>query len=194
MKKRTAIAGLTAALATTALVAASATAVGGQNAQGAAPGSTARKATTVIKCDGGQLINMRSRIVNSPFTFNETGVNDQDQAVPGAGLLIRGPRKGTDTVLVTFSAESQITGGDANDWMGLETHLDGVPINPFTASGDVLAFTGEPSWNSNSMQFCTTVGRGLHKLQVFANLHDSSGSHTLHGWLDDYTVSFQRFN
>ena len=97
-------------------------------------------------------------------------------------------------MLVTFSAESQITGGDANDWMGLEVHLDGTPINPFTAAGDVLAFTGEPSWNSNSIQFCTKIGPGAHRLKVLANLHDSSGSHSLFGWLDDYTVSYLRFD
>jgi hypothetical protein len=29
---------------------------------------------------------------------------------------------------------------------------------------------------------------------VQANLHDSSGSHGLSGWLDDYTVSYLRFD
>ena len=109
---------------------------------------------------------MRSRIVNSPFTFAETGVNDADQNVPGATLAASGPSSGTDTVLVTFSAESQLTGGDASDWMGLEVHLDGVPINPFTASGDIVAFTGEPSWNANSLQFCAKLRPGSHRFQV----------------------------
>jgi hypothetical protein len=192
MDKRIAIGGLAAALVTTGVAATSATAAGKSDPQGSP--STARTTTKVIKCDGGRQINMQSRIVNSPFTFTETGTNDQDQAVPGAQLLMKGPRKGTDTVLVTFSAETQITGGDANDWMGLEVHDNGVPINPFTAAGDVVALTGEPSWNGNSLQFCTKVKPGRHLLQVFTNLHDSSGSHTLNGWLDDYTVSFQRFS
>ena len=51
--------------------------------------------------------------------------------VPRCWWRVRGV--GTDTLLITFSAETQITGGDANDWMGLEVHKDGVPINPFTA-------------------------------------------------------------
>lgn len=194
MNKRLAIGGLAAALVTSGVaVATSANAAGNHDPQGR-PSAAARTASpTVVKCDGGKVINMRSRIVNSPFMFAETGVNDQDQNVPGATLVATGPSTGTDTVLVTFSAESQLTGGDANDWMGLEVHLDGTPINPFTASGDVVAFTGEPSWNAHSLQFCTKLAPGTHRFQVTTNLHDSSGSHTLNGWLDDYTVSFTRF-
>ena len=194
MDKRIAIGGLAAVLVSTA-AATSAAAVGSDDPQGRGATRTDRAAATAtIKCDGGQLRSMKSRIGNSPFTFAETGVNDQDQAVPGTGLAMRGPARGSDTVLVTFSAESQITGGDANDWMGLEVHLDGTPINPFTASGDVLAFTGEPSWNSNSIQFCAKIQRGRHHFDVQANLHDSSGSHSLFGWLDDYTVSYLRLD
>jgi hypothetical protein len=194
MDKRIAIGGLAAVLVSTA-AATSAAAVGSDDPQGRGATRTERAAvTTPVSCDGGHLRNMRSRIVNSPFTFGETGINDQDQAVPGTGLAMKGPARGSDTVLVTFSAESQVTGGDANDWMGLEVHLDGTPINPFTASGDVLAFTGEPSWNSHSIQFCTKVRSGRHHFDVTANLHDSSGSHSLSGWLDDYTVSYLRFD
>ncbi len=196
MNKRLALSGLAAALVTSGVAAAatSATAAGSHDPQGR-PSTVARTTTpTVVKCDGGRVVNMRSRIVNSPFTFAETGVNDADQNVPGATLAASGPSSGTDTVLVTFSAESQLTGGDANDWMGLEVHLDGVPINPFTASGDIVAFTGEPSWNANSLQFCAKLRPGSHRFQVTTNLHDSSGSHSLFGWLDDYTVSFVRFD
>ena len=196
MDKRIAIGGLAAALVTTGL-ATSASAVGSHDPQGRGTAGTeasAAAATTPISCDGGRLLAMKSRIGNSPFTFAETGINDQDQAVPGTSLTLNGPAVGTDTVLVTFSAETQVTGGDANDWMGLEVHRNGTPINPFTASGDVLAFTGEPSWNSNSIQFCTRIRSGVHQFNVLANLHDSSGSHGLFGWLDDYTVSYLRFD
>jgi len=195
MDRRLAIGGLAAAALVTTTVATSAAAVGGDDPQGSRTARTeAAAATTPISCDGGALRGMKARIGNSPFTFAETGVNDQDQAVPGTGLTLSGPARGTDTVLVTFSAESQITGGDANDWMGLEVHRDGSPINPFTPAGDVLAFTGEPSWNSHSIQFCTKIRSGLHHFDVQANLHDSSGSHGLFGWLDDYTVSYLRFD
>jgi hypothetical protein len=193
MKKNLLIAGGAAALVLSS--GSIALAANGTNAQGGGGSALAAKAaTTTIACNGGASKGLQTRIVNSPFTFNETAVNDQDQAVPGASVTLLGPAVGTDTLLVTFSAETQITGGDANDWMGLEVHRNGVPINPFTPGADKLAITGEPSWNSNSAQFCVKIGRGVHRLQVFSNLHDSSGAHTLHGWLDDYTLSVQRFS
>jgi hypothetical protein len=199
MKNRIAALGLAAVVATSgglAVAGSSALAAGDSDPQGSGQSAKTNGKTTngVIKCDGGQNINMRSRIVNSPFTFVETAVNDQDQAVPGAGLAVKGPKHGTDTLLITFSAETQITGGDANDWMGLEVHLDGVPINPFTAGADKVALTGEPSWNGNSLQFCTKVKEGKHVLQTYANLHDSSPGHNLNGWLDDYNFSVLRFD
>jgi hypothetical protein len=195
MRNRIAVLGLVAAVAATgglAVAGTSALAADDDHPQGAAPGTAAKAAPAVIKCDGGGSVNLRSRIVNTPFTFAETGTNAEDQAVPGAQLALKGPHHGTDTLLVTFSAETQVTGGTPSDWMGLEVHLDGTPINPYTAAGDVLAFTGEPSWNSNSMQFCTKVGPGNHVLKTYANLMDNSGV-SLNGWLDDYTFSVQRF-
>jgi hypothetical protein len=169
-------------------------AAGGGNAQGGASALAARTAVpTVISCNGGPSKGLQTRIVNSPFTFTETAVNDQDQAVPGASVTLFGPALGTDTLLVTFSSETQVTGGDANDWMGLEVHDNGVAINPFTPGSDKLAITGEPSWNSNSAQFCVKIRRGAHRIEVFSNLHDSNGGHSLNGWLDDYTLSVQRF-
>jgi hypothetical protein len=160
-------------------------------------GSGVSKATalaTAISCDGEQNVNMRSRIVNVPFTFSETATNAEDQAVPGAGLTVKGPRRGRDTLLITYSAETQLSGGETFDWMGLEVHKNGNPIEPFTAAGDVLAFTSEPSWNANSMQFCTKIGPGLHTLQVYANLQDNGADNALGGWLDDYTFSVVRYN
>ncbi|WP_109505254.1 hypothetical protein [Nocardioides speluncae] len=193
MKKQLIAASVFALAATGgAYAAGSASAQGDQRAaQGGAASSAA--APVVVKCDGGRSINMHSRIVSSPFIFAETAVNDQDRAVPGASLSANGPASGTDTVLVTFSAETQLTGGDANDWMGLELKLDGVNVPPFTAGADKLAITGVSSWNSNSVQFCAKLKPGAHRFQVYTNLHDSSPAHTLNGWLDDYTVSFQRF-
>ena len=179
-----------------AYAAAGATASGEEkNAQGQ-PSNVAARTTTpsIIKCDGGRQLSMSSRIGNKPFTFSETAIPDQDQALPGGALTVLGPRFGTDTFLITVSGETQITGGDANDWMGLEVKDNGVNIQPYTAVGDVMAFTGEPSWNLNSGQFCVKVGRGVHRFQVYTNLHDSFTNHNLNGWVDDYTVSFQRFN
>lgn len=198
LNNRIAAAGMAAVV-----VASSALAVAGSSAlaaaddkpQGVAQSAKTSKTTSgVVKCDGGKSISLRSRIVNSPFEFDETGVNDADQAVPGAQVLVNGPKHGKDTLLITFSAETQLTGGDSEDWMGLEVHDNGTPINPFTAGADKVAITGEPSWNGNSLQFCTRIGKGAHVMKTYTNLHDSSPGHDLHGWLDDYTFSVVRFD
>ncbi|RYP88753.1 hypothetical protein EKO23_02420 [Nocardioides guangzhouensis] len=164
-----------------------------KNAQGRSTAAARAASPSVIACDGGRHLSMKSRIVNSPFTFSETATPDEDRALPGGSLTVTGPTSGKDTVLVTVSGETQITGGTATDWMGLEVKLDGVNINPFTAAGDVLAFTGEPSWNLNSGQFCAKVGPGRHTVRVYVNLHDDGANSTLGGWVDDYLVSFQRY-
>ncbi|WP_372729568.1 hypothetical protein [Nocardioides sp.] len=163
----------------------------------ASPGVAAKADNPrVYRCDGGRNVNMRSRIVNVPFTFGETGTNAEDIAVPGAAMVVAGPRRGRDTLLITFSAEAQLGGStdDLSDWMGLEVHLDGTPIQPYTAVGDVVAFTSQPDYNAHSLQFCTKIGRGKHKLQVFTNLFDGGDNDSLRGWLDDYLLSVVRYN
>ena len=165
----------------------------GGGPQGTPATSNHAKTGIGIACDGGRSKQLKTRIANTPWTFGETGVNQSDQDVPGATLKIPGPRRGTDTYLVTFSAETQVLGGDDNDWMGLEMHVDGTPIEPYTAAGDVLAFTAQPGWNSNSMQFCVKLGKGAHTVQASANLSDYLDDANLTGWLDDYTLSVQRF-
>ena len=108
MDKRLAIGGLAAALVTTT-VATSAAAVTSHDPQGRGTARTEAAAATTISCDGVKLRSMKSRIGNSPFTFAETGVNDQDQAVPGTGLAMRGPARGSDTVLVTGDGCERLT-------------------------------------------------------------------------------------
>ena len=61
-----------------------------------------------------------------------------------------------------------------------------------TVSGETQV-TGEPSRNLNSGQFCVKVGRGIHRFQVYTNLHDSGSNRDPSGWVDDYTASFLRF-
>lgn len=165
---------------------------GNPQARGASVAAKTAEGTT--RCDGKRNINLKTRINSTPFTFSETGVDAEDQQVPGMVVRFKGPRTGTDTFLVTFSAESQLNGGlNSADWMGIETHLDGTPIQPYTAVGDVYAFTSSDLWQSNSAQFCVRVGKGKHTLRVLANLHDGSSDSTLSGWLDDATMSVLRF-
>ncbi len=162
--------------------------------QGRGATTSAKAAEGTIRCNGGRNLGMQTRINSTPFTFNETGVDAEDQQVPSMVVTFKGPNRGTDAFLVTFSAESQLNGGSTNaDWMGIETHLDGTPIQPYTAIGDVYAFTSTDLWQSNSAQFCVRVGKGKHRLQVYANLHDGGNNDSLSGWLDDATMSVLRF-
>jgi hypothetical protein len=192
MKKQVIVGAAAAALiaSTGGLALASA---GDRNAQGGLSASARTgTAVNVIKCDGERQKNMRSRIVNTPLQLSETPAG-VDTLIPGAQLAFNGPASGTDTVLVTFSGETRLFGGEPDDWMGIEVKLDGVNIEPYTASGDVMALNSEDSWNMHSAQFCTTIKPGPHRLQVFTNFQDNGTDNTLSSWIDDYTASFVRY-
>ena len=166
---------------------------GDRNAQGGSSVSARSVGdVNVIKCDGERQKNMRSRIVNTPFQLSETPTG-VDTLIPGAQLALNGPASGTDTVLVTFSGETRLFGGEPDDWMGIEVKLDGVNIQPYTAVGDVMAINSEDSWNMHSAQFCTPITPGVHRLQVFTNFQDNGTDNTLSSWIDDYTASFVRY-
>lgn len=165
---------------------------GDRNAQGGSAASASPATVSVIKCDGGRQKNIRTRIVNTPFQLNET-LTGVDTPVPGASLSFTGPTAGTDTVVVTFSGETRLFGGEPDDWMGIEVKLDGVNIQPYTGAGDVMALNSEDSWNMHSAQFCVTVKPGPHRLQVFTNFQDNGTDDALRSWIDDYTASFERY-
>lgn len=146
----------------------------------------AARATAPVTCAGGPLKAMTSRLSAEPFSF--PGTTNADISVPGAQVTLSGPRRGTDTVLVTFTAESYYSG---SGWMGLEMHKDGVPAAPYADNGSPFAFTSEASYQSTSAQFCTKIGRGAHTLAILAST--TGDSTTDSGWLDDWTMSIQRF-
>ena len=165
---------------------------GAHHAQdGGAAARTSVAAPTVFACDGGAQKQVKNRIVSSPFTFSEApGV---DIAIPGAAVAIAGPARGTDTLVVTVSGETRLTGSTGTqDWMGLEVKVDGVNIKPFTAAGDVMALSGSPTWNLASATFCAKIGPGTHSVRAFTNLADFDTNDTLGGWFDDYTLSVER--
>jgi len=181
----------TIAVSTAGLAMAAGGQEGGQRAAG--DSVSARAVTPAIACDGGVQKRVYNRIKNTPFTFNEASGTP---FVPGAALVVAGPARGVDTVSIEFSAESQLGGSTAGDnlvdWMGLEVLVDGVPIQPFTAVGDVLAITGSNSYNSNAAQFCTKIKPGRHVIRVRTNLHDGNNNNNLTGWLDDYTLHVEQ--
>ncbi len=138
-------------------------------------------------CNGGKVQAMRSKYSAAPFSFPGTSHGDVD--VPGTEILLKGPKRGTDTLLITFSAEASYTGPG---WMGLEVHLDGRPVRPYSDNGNEFAFTSSDDYVSASAQFCTTLRRGPHKIEVKANT--TGDPSTDEGWLDDYLVSVVRFD
>ncbi len=144
------------------------------------------RATGPVKCDGGAALGLSTRLSADPFSFD--GTSNSVIPVTGAKVTLKGPKHGTDTVLVTFSAETYYSG---SGWMTLETHKDGVPIAPFANNGSPYAFTSAAAYAGNSAQFCTKIGRGLHTLSVNAGTTGGSGEF---GWIDDWTMSVQRFN
>ena len=148
--------------------------------------ASAKAATGPVRCDGGASLGLSTRLSADPFSFSGTSGNPV--AVPGAQVNLRGPRRGTDTVLVTFSAETYYSG---SGWMGLEVRKDGAPIAPFANNGSPFAFTSQAAYGSNSAQFCTKIGRGVHTLAVQAS---TTGAATESGWIDDWTMSVQRFS
>jgi hypothetical protein len=141
---------------------------------------TAARAAAPVTCSGGALKKMTSKLSADPFSF--PGSTGADVAVPGARLSLAGPRRGTDTVLVTFTAETYYTG---SGWMSLELHKDGVPAAPYADNGSPFAFTAEASYQAESAQFCTKIGRGVHTLAVTAST--TGDATTDSGWLDDWT-------
>lgn len=181
-----------AVVLTTAGLSAVATAGGSPQGPAGAPPVARSSDPTVTKCDGGAQKQVLTRIRSTPSTFGEGAAFD----VPGGKVTVKGPKKGTDTLLITFSGEANLFGStDADeryDWMGIEVHVDGVPIQPYTASGDVYAFTGPGGYFSNAAQFCTKIGKGKHDVQVKLNLVDQSNADSLTGWIDDHTLSVER--
>jgi hypothetical protein len=110
-------------------------------------------------------------------------------ALPGATLSFNTDER--DLVVVDFSGECRLFGAVSDDWVLVEVHLDGVPLEPHTPDpGDTLAFCGDDNWNSHSIKFAGEVKeKGAHTVEVFWKLIDSSPEGELRGWLDDWTLS-----
>lgn len=139
-----------------------------------------------VACDGGAALRLTSRSQTAPFSF--AGTAGALVPLTGSSLAFVGPTSGKDTLLVTFSAETYYTGGG---WMTLEVWIDGAPIQPYANNGSPFAFASEASYQAASAQFCTKIGPGRHFMSV--RVGTTGGPATDSGWLDDWTLSVQRF-
>lgn len=153
----------------------------------AASGGVSAAATPVVRsCNGGANIHLYSKSSADPYSF--AGTSNTLVALPGAYVQLNGPKTGTDTLLVTFSAETYYTG---SGWMPLEVRINGVPMQPFANNGSPFAFASKAQYQSNSAQFCAKVGKGIKTIRV--RVGTTGGPATDSGWLDDWTLSVQRF-
>lgn len=152
-----------------------------------ATGAGALKAVAgVVNCDAGKSLKLYARFSANPFSF--VGTSNAFVAVPGAQVSVPGPATGTDTLLVTFSAESYYTG---TGWMGLQVEKNGVPIKPFADNGSPFAFASTAKYGSNSAQFCTRITKGTNIISVKVATTGAAGTDS--GWIDDWGLSVQRF-
>lgn len=175
MKNRIAAVGLAAAVALTGGIAAAGTSASASaDDKPRIPRAVAKQAT-VTACPGGASINTRTHSATSQAVPGNTTVN-----VAGGSLKIKGPKRGADTVVVTFSAFAFASAGDLM-YVGLTK--DGNNVNP---GPKYFAYNGE--YDQGSTQFCTRIGPGWHWLRVRATESGSGG-----GALYYPTTTFQRF-
>ena len=151
----------------------------------AAPALVHPDAVVATVCNGGTLKRSLVRFANDPQIISG--------AVPvnllSTPVTITGPASGTDTVLVTVSAETQLRGntdGADFDWIEGIATLDGVAITDTGTSE--LALTGSSTYSSNAFQACVKVGPGSHLLRVQGAVKTNGSSVGETGWIDDLVV------
>lgn len=171
----TAVAGV-AALALAGSVLTGGTAAHAQDGKGGGVPTPAKR-VQVSSCTGGAALSMSSRTMDIQSVAGGTTVQ-----VEGSQLQLKGPKKGTDTVLVTFS--SLAAAGGAGELTTMSLYRDGVGTSDgpkyYAYGADLVQAT---------IQFCTKIGKGQHTLELRA-ADGSGGSSTFY-----YpTVTYQRFN
>ncbi len=102
--------------------------------------------------------------------------------VEGSQSFVKGPKKGTDTVLVTLTAMA--SSGGAGELTQVSMTRDGVGTNEGTKY-----FTYNGILDQASVQFCTKIGKGQHTLAL--RVIDGGGGATS---LYYPTITYQRFS
>jgi hypothetical protein len=142
----------------------------------------AAAASTVRACNGGASKRTLTVGSNTQTTFTSSA------SLLPSPLVVTGPSKGTDTVVLTWSSETQLRGNTSNsqfDWIEGIITVDGVPVTD--TGGTQLALSGSPYYASNATQACVRIGRGNHRIQLQARLVSNSGQAET-GWLDDWML------
>jgi hypothetical protein len=125
----------------------------------------------VSSCGGAQEIAMSRRATNYQSIAAGTTAD-----LEGSQLQVRGPKKGTDTVLVTLYSMSY-SGGSS-----VQLYKDGVGT---TEGSKSLAYSS--TFDQSAVQFCTKINRGQHTLTL--KVTDAGGGTTMY-----YpTITYERF-
>jgi hypothetical protein len=153
-------------------------------ASAAAPSKVAAAAAAPRFCSGGAFKRMQAVGSNSPTTIDGAA---QVTLTP-TPLTVVGPAKGTDTLLLTWTSETQLRGntkGADFDWIKGLISVNGVAV---TDNGvDQLALSGASSYASNGTQVCLRVGKGVHRIRLAAKVVNTSGQ-AESAWLDDWLL------
>jgi hypothetical protein len=147
-----------------------------------ASGVHAAAAADVRFCNGGASKRTQTVGSNTPTTFSGT------VSLLPTPLVVPGPATGSDTLLLTWSSETQLRGNTKNaqfDWIEGIITVDGVPVTDVGPSQ--LALSGSSTYGSNATQACVRIGRGNHRIQLQARVVSNSGQ-SESGWLDDWML------
>lgn len=131
----------------------------------------------VSTCNGGASIGMFGRAMDFQSVAAGATVD-----LEGSLWSVKGPKKGSDTVLVTVSAMA--SSGGAGELTSIAFYKDGVGTTEGTKY-----FTYNNVLDQASVQFCTKIKKGLHSLTL--KVSDSGGGATS---LYFPTVTYERFN
>ena len=151
--------------------------------------SSARGESQTVTFFGGNVKKVKAKTQTAATTRGEGSFS----ALSGASVTFKVPAGTTDTFLVTFSAECQLTGGDqpGADWVFVEARLDGTPMNPAINPDFGPGFCGgnDGAFNSSSGTWAVDdVPSGAHTVKIFWTLVDTGDASTLVGRLDDWSL------
>lgn len=149
------------------------------------PSFTTTEGKPARSCNGGRHKYSRTKTANQ-FQILSGAAQQDLLAEP---LVVAGPSTGRDTLLLTFTAETQLRGNSANDqfdWILGVLTVDGVPVTDVGL--DQQALSGSSTYSSNAMQACVRIGPGLHKIQAKAAVVDNGTATAEEAWIDDIVL------
>lgn len=131
----------------------------------------------VSSCTGGTEISMSRRATDFQNVASGTTAD-----VEGSQLQVKGPTKGTDTLLVTLY--SMASSGGAGELTSVQLYKDGVG----TPEGTKY-FTYNGILDQAAVQFCTKIPKGQHTLSL--KVTDGGGGATTMYYP---TITWERFS